>query len=156
MSAGPTPREFSPPMLASMPGTRSPYAPNDDELTEKRIPVSPIDDDNQQQSPRRVVSPLSPVRDFIARRATRKQVPRPIEVTRSRGLKRDMLSPAMHEVDLRSPQAESPAAREQAKSKTQRRTVWGMIDGWWDLGLLERMNTIKRKKPNKQTRGGMV
>ncbi|KAM7188275.1 hypothetical protein V8F20_010652 [Naviculisporaceae sp. PSN 640] len=133
-----------------MPGTRSPYAPHDDELTEKRIPVSPVDDDNtQEQSPKRVVSPLSPVRDFIARRATRKQVPRPIEVGRSRGLRRDMLSPGLQEVDLRSPQVESPAGE---KRKTQRRTVWGMIDGWWDLGLLERMNTVRRKKTN-QTRG---
>ncbi|GAB1317849.1 hypothetical protein MFIFM68171_08059 [Madurella fahalii] len=33
----------------------------------------------------------------------------------------------------------SPAA------KPKRRTVWGMIEGWWDLGLLERMNTVRRK-----------
>lgn len=30
-------------------------------------------------------------------------------------------------------------------AKPKRRTVWGMIDGWWDLGLLERMNTVRRK-----------
>ncbi|KAL2163285.1 hypothetical protein VTH06DRAFT_5341 [Thermothelomyces fergusii] len=30
--------------------------------------------------------------------------------------------------------------------RRKRRTVWGMIDGWWDLGLLERMGTVRRKK----------
>jgi len=30
--------------------------------------------------------------------------------------------------------------------KKKRRTVWGMIDGWWDLGLLERMGTVRRKR----------
>ncbi|KAL2266689.1 hypothetical protein VTJ83DRAFT_6041 [Remersonia thermophila] len=28
----------------------------------------------------------------------------------------------------------------------KRKTVWGLIDGWWDLGLLERMGTVRRKK----------
>jgi hypothetical protein len=29
----------------------------------------------------------------------------------------------------------------------KRRTVWGMVvEGWWDLGLLERMGTVRRKR----------
>ncbi len=29
----------------------------------------------------------------------------------------------------------------------KRRTVWeGLVDGWWDLGLLERMGTVRRKR----------
>ncbi|KAL1840786.1 hypothetical protein VTJ49DRAFT_7741 [Mycothermus thermophilus] len=28
----------------------------------------------------------------------------------------------------------------------KRRTVWGFIEGWWDLGLLERMGTVRRKR----------
>ena len=31
--------------------------------------------------------------------------------------------------------------------KGKRRTVWGMVvEGWWDLGLLERMGTVRRKR----------
>jgi hypothetical protein len=31
--------------------------------------------------------------------------------------------------------------------KKKRRTVWGMmVEGWWDLGLLERMGTVRRKR----------
>jgi len=41
--------------------------------------------------------------------------------------------------------------KEQGKAQ-QRRTVWGMIDGWWDLGLLERMGTMKKKRT---ARGGV-
>jgi hypothetical protein len=33
-----------------------------------------------------------------------------------------------------------------ARGKSKRRTVWGMIEGWWDLGLLERMGTVRRRK----------
>lgn len=37
---------------------------------------------------------------------------------------------------------QSPAVARPPK----RRTVWGLIEGWWDLGLLERMNTVRRRK----------
>ncbi|KAI1843611.1 hypothetical protein JX265_007397 [Neoarthrinium moseri] len=33
----------------------------------------------------------------------------------------------------------------QSKEKPKRRTVWGIIDGWWDLGLLERGKSLRRK-----------
>ncbi|KAK6076419.1 hypothetical protein SCUP234_07153 [Seiridium cupressi] len=33
----------------------------------------------------------------------------------------------------------------QTKGKPKRRTVWGMIEGWWDLGLLERGKSLRRK-----------
>jgi hypothetical protein len=33
-----------------------------------------------------------------------------------------------------------------ARGKSKRRTVWGLIEGWWDLGLLERMGTVRRRK----------
>ncbi|KAL2151141.1 hypothetical protein VTH82DRAFT_6239 [Thermothelomyces myriococcoides] len=41
---------------------------------------------------------------------------------------------------------ESPSASGGPGEKKGRRTMWEMIDGWWDLGLLERMGTVRRKK----------
>ncbi|KAL2134944.1 hypothetical protein VTI74DRAFT_10351 [Chaetomium olivicolor] len=33
------------------------------------------------------------------------------------------------------------------RGKSKRRTVWqAVVEGWWDLGLLERMNTVRRKR----------
>ncbi|KAH8681891.1 hypothetical protein BX600DRAFT_505529 [Xylariales sp. PMI_506] len=31
------------------------------------------------------------------------------------------------------------------KEKPKRRTVWGVLEGWWDLGLLERGKSLRRK-----------
>lgn len=28
----------------------------------------------------------------------------------------------------------------------KRKTVWGTFEGWWELGLLERMGTVRRKR----------
>lgn len=33
----------------------------------------------------------------------------------------------------------------QTKEKPKRRTVWGVLEGWWDLGLLERGKSLRRK-----------
>ncbi|KAF3069717.1 hypothetical protein GL218_07831 [Daldinia childiae] len=32
-----------------------------------------------------------------------------------------------------------------AKPKPKRKTLWGVIEGWWDLGLLERGKSLRRK-----------
>jgi hypothetical protein len=131
----------------------------------KRIPI---------QVPR---SPLSPLRvgfeglGIMSRSLTRsfrsrnnndndkkkKPMPPPIVVVhppaaeKNTGFK-EMLSPAVQSatatiVDnnsaLPSPGPVTPSA-----GKKERRTVWGFIEGWWDLGLLERMGTVRRKKEN--------
>lgn len=31
------------------------------------------------------------------------------------------------------------------RPKPKRRTLWGVIEGWWDLGLLERGKSLRRK-----------
>ena len=36
------------------------------------------------------------------------------------------------------------------ESGRQKRTVWDVVDGWWDLGLLERMGTVKSVRGKKQ------
>jgi hypothetical protein len=33
----------------------------------------------------------------------------------------------------------------QASEKPKRKTIWGVLDGWWDLGLLERGKSLRRK-----------
>ncbi|KAI1384337.1 uncharacterized protein F4822DRAFT_434272 [Hypoxylon trugodes] len=32
-----------------------------------------------------------------------------------------------------------------SKPKPKRKTLWGVIEGWWDLGLLERSKSLRRK-----------
>ncbi|KAK3377025.1 hypothetical protein B0T24DRAFT_525564 [Lasiosphaeria ovina] len=125
LSRGPPPTASANNDLASL------SSPSDDAIPEehKRVPGL---------IPR---SPLSPLRGFMPRRG-RKPAPPPI-VTHpyltSHGGKA-AVTPGMVSVGIQSP----AAAPVQAKPK--RRTVWGIIDGWWDLGLLERMNTVKRRK----------
>ncbi|KAI0383650.1 hypothetical protein F5Y04DRAFT_287327 [Hypomontagnella monticulosa] len=36
-------------------------------------------------------------------------------------------------------------ARGKPKPKLKRKTLWGVIEGWWDLGLLERGKSLRRK-----------
>ncbi|KAK0712729.1 hypothetical protein B0T26DRAFT_650784 [Lasiosphaeria miniovina] len=120
-----------PPTTSADNNLASPSSPSDDVIPEehKRVPGL---------IPR---SPLSPLRGFMSRRG-RKPAPHPI-VTQpylaSQGGKA-AVTPGMVSVGIQSP----AAALAQAKPK--RRTAWGIIDGWWDLGLLERMNTVKRRK----------
>ncbi|KAK5662363.1 hypothetical protein OQA88_8273 [Cercophora sp. LCS_1] len=83
-------------------------------------------------------SPLSPMLGFMAKRAVRKQVPEPIAVVGPRSAKGEMCSPGMESVALGSP---APVV----EKRRTRKTVW---EGWWDLGLLERMGTLRRKKTN--------
>lgn len=39
---------------------------------------------------------------------------------------------------------ELPEPAVQQQQKTKRRTVWGMLEGWWDLGLLERGKSLRK------------
>lgn len=39
----------------------------------------------------------------------------------------------------------SPPYDAPAKAKTTRRTLFGVLEGWWDLGLLERGKSLRRK-----------
>ncbi|KAK0725258.1 hypothetical protein B0H67DRAFT_479777 [Lasiosphaeris hirsuta] len=88
-------------------------------------------------------SPLSPIRasfGFItAKRAVRRPVPPPIVVEApQRGrFQKDDVSPGLESVAIASP---PPLGG--SKMRSARKTVFG----WWDLGLLERMNTVRRKK----------
>lgn len=36
-------------------------------------------------------------------------------------------------------------AQTTARPKPKRKTLWGVIEGWWDLGLLERGKSLRRK-----------
>ena len=122
-------------------------SPSDDVISteHKRVPgVIP-------RSPR---SPLSPIRihfGFIAKRAVRKAVPAPIVVVVQQpspsmyGDDEDR-SAGLESVNIGTPiTTQTPTQTKPTKMST-RRTVWGIVDGWWDLGLLERMSTIKRKR----------
>ncbi|KAI0170005.1 hypothetical protein GGR52DRAFT_491604 [Hypoxylon sp. FL1284] len=44
-----------------------------------------------------------------------------------------------------SPDTEAQTA---PKQRPKRKTLWGVIEGWWDLGLLERGKSLRRKPYN--------
>lgn len=105
-------------------------------------------------------SPLSPLSlrglgSFMARRGCkRKEVPPPIIVHPSSPLQfaHVVNSAGTDSVALGSPvdglgPSQSPPPHLQMPNPPKRRkTVWGMmVEGWWDLGLLERMGSGKRK-----------
>ncbi|KAK4235464.1 hypothetical protein C8A03DRAFT_36678 [Achaetomium macrosporum] len=143
-----------PPVRAAFPP--SPSSAIDDTIPDehKRIPI---------QLPR---SPLSPLRvgfglGIMSRSLTKsfrsnpikKPVPPPIVVVhplaaeKNTGFK-EVQSPAVQSatatiVDNTLP---SPSPVTPRKTSSKRRTVWGFIEGWWDLGLLERMGTVRRRK----------
>ena len=85
---------------------------------------------------------LSPIRGFMARKGVRKAVPPPIIVSSPRSWRAKIgeASPALESVAIGTP----PTA---TTPKPKRKTVWdSLIEGWWDLGLVGRVNTIKRRK----------
>ncbi|KAK4223684.1 hypothetical protein QBC38DRAFT_459095 [Podospora fimiseda] len=104
-------------------------------------------DDRRQEQTRVPKSPLSPIKGFLASRQKRKSVPAPppiitvpVRQSKFREEKTPEAAVALQTVGLTPPPLPAPAMK-----PIKRKTVWGVIDGWWDLGLVERMNTIKRK-----------
>ncbi|KAI0137764.1 hypothetical protein F4776DRAFT_663769 [Hypoxylon sp. NC0597] len=49
------------------------------------------------------------------------------------------------EVTPLSPTSGRDTEAQQSKSKPKRKTLWGVIEGWWDLGLLERGKSLRRR-----------
>ena len=119
-----------------------------------------------QTQPQR--SPLSPLSlrglgSFMARRGCkRKEVPPPIIVHPSSPsqfahvVNGNNNSPGMDSVALgtpidgtssRTPSLPLPQQQTPNLPPKRRKTVWGMmVEGWWDLGLLERMGSGKRSQ----------
>lgn len=102
-----------------------------------------IPEEHKRVPTRLPCSPLSPIRGFMAARRNRRSgcvpVPPPIVVPSppgrsSRFKEQTSPSPALETVIFSPPPIPS--------APKKRKTVW---EGWWDIGLLERMNTIKRK-----------
>jgi len=50
----------------------------------------------------------------------------------------------MENIPLASPAAEVGVGQ---KKPGGRKTMWGFVEGWWDLGLIDRMGTVRKKKP---------
>ncbi|KAK4183540.1 hypothetical protein QBC35DRAFT_393645 [Podospora australis] len=133
MSRAPPPPP-PPPAAPMNEGVRSPTSPSDDVIPDehKRVPGL---------IPR---SPLSPIRGFMARRGRKSAIPPPIIINPPRGSKfreEKRTSPVLMTVPL----VATPIHLTVPPTKPKRKTVWGMIEGWWDLGLIERMNTVRRK-----------
>lgn len=162
-TTAPTANTISQPQSTSSPTAAAATSPTDDDkipAEHKRVPL-PL--------PR---SPLSPIRGLgvglglfmsrSVRRVGRKPVPPPIVVVHppargddesdldlERGIGAEKgktgsgSSPKVVTVSSAKGELVSPALSTGGK---KRRTVWGLVDGWWDLGLLERMGTVRRKR----------
>lgn len=137
------------------------------------IPRSPISPPQPPPSPPAKPSGLGLGLDFLARRSLRrstlspspsrgskKQLPPPpivLVVRRTQGggwgVAKEVSTAEVEEVVSAkaslggvSPVVPVPPSPAPTKGK-KRRTVWeGLVDGWWDLGLLERMGTVRRKR----------
>ncbi|KAK4166947.1 hypothetical protein QBC43DRAFT_349760, partial [Cladorrhinum sp. PSN259] len=110
-------------------------------------PASVIQQSKPEQQNRVPKSPLSPIKGFLASRQKRKSVaaPPPIITNPPRQSKfREEKTPDVA-IALQTVGLTPPPLPVLAMKPIKRKTVWGVIDGWWDLGLVERMNTIKRK-----------
>ncbi|KAL2016807.1 hypothetical protein VTK56DRAFT_2976 [Thermocarpiscus australiensis] len=133
---------LAPPTKADVPPDTPTTSPNDDD--DDVIP------DEHKRIPGLIPrSPLSPLRDFMERRG-RKPVPPSIVIhhpPRNYAV-REVKSPAVESATatIVVPSPGALPATPAAQARPKRRTVWGIIEGWWDLGLLERMNTVRRKK----------
>lgn len=109
----------------------TPSPPSDDVIPDehKRVPGL---------IPRSPLSPISVSLGFMAKRAVRKPVPEPIVVQMPSRAKFDVASPGLESIAIASPTVE--------QKKPKRKTMWGFVEGWWDLGLIDRMGTVRRKK----------
>lgn len=122
--------------------------------------ISPQEYKRAAPPPRSPLSPLSlrGLGSFMARRGCkRKEVPPPIivhpsspsqfaHVVNSAGADNSVALGTP--VEGLGPNSQSPPPHLQMPTNPPRRrkTVWGMmVEGWWDLGLLERMGSGKRK-----------
>ncbi|KAI1259907.1 hypothetical protein F5Y18DRAFT_432723 [Xylariaceae sp. FL1019] len=108
------------PMLVIVP----PPTPSDDGFT----PVTP-----SATSPR--------LKAFRLARAS--HIPRDALGIATAGFKRKKSQRAIDEYDDSTPL--SPHTPYTPKAKPARRTLFGLIEGWWDLGLLERGKSLRRK-----------
>lgn len=131
----------------------TPYSPTDDVIPaeHKRIPGL---------IPRSPILTLSGL-GIVAKRVVgpRKPVPAPILVVHPPSSQTNEESTFdLGKMGLKSPAAVSVAGsivvspvlpvpvHTKQKEKSKRRTMWGLVEGWWDLGLLERMGTVRRKR----------
>ncbi|KAK0610011.1 hypothetical protein B0T17DRAFT_621289 [Bombardia bombarda] len=143
-----------PPSNRSLAGSYPPPPPPPPPpLTMSEKASSPSDDvipDEHKRIPGLIPrSPLSPMRGFMARRARKHAVPPPIVIQSSSSSGNFDLEKGGGVVTtgLESVAIQSPATTAvQPAAKPKRKTVWGFVDGWWELGLLERMNTVRRKR----------
>ncbi|KAK0648967.1 hypothetical protein B0T16DRAFT_456419 [Cercophora newfieldiana] len=123
------------------------------------VPSSPADDtipDEHKRVPGLIPrSPLSPVAASLAsmaRRAVRRPVPPPIVVHPlpkskfNKEFSKEYESPESATVVIGIESLPVP----EEKPKPKRKTILGFnVEGWWELGLLERMNTVRRKNTTK-------
>ncbi|ORY57759.1 uncharacterized protein BCR38DRAFT_489761 [Pseudomassariella vexata] len=163
-----TSRALVPPSLAIIPpqtATMSPmplsHSPTDDfiPIMHKRIPEkihtrmpspppTPIDDDDDGFTPITPITPRS--RGLLGRDALGIPVLKS-KFSRSKSKKVtgstafDDLEPLSPSNDVARGVDGSGLPVPVTQSKSTRRTVWGVLEGWWDLGLLDRGKSLRRK-----------
>lgn len=137
MSGAPPPPKY-PPKVVTPSSPRDDTIPNEHKRVPGLIPRSPL-------------SPVAAGLASMARRAVRRPVPSPIVVQplpKSKFFQKQDDSPDSATVVIGIETLPVPVTDEKPKSK--RKTMWGFnVEGWWELGLLERMNTVRRKNTTK-------
>lgn len=78
--------------------------------------------------------PISKIKSFAAR-----------SVGRASPVDSDDLEPLSPAVVVHDADGLPVPVQQQAREKPKRRTVWGVLEGWWDLNLLDRGKSLRRK-----------
>lgn len=145
------------------------YSPTENITPQEYKRSAPTSRPTTEQQKRSPLSPLSlrGLGSFMARRGCkRKEVPPPIIVHPSSPSQFAHVvndnSPGMDSVALGTPidghgPSRTPSLPTQQQQTPQppkrRKTVWGMmVEGWWDLGLLERMGSGKKRMVQRNQR----
>ncbi|KAK3898848.1 hypothetical protein C8A05DRAFT_46937 [Staphylotrichum tortipilum] len=164
---------FPPPQTSAHDGLASPsdVIPPEHKRIPVPIPRSPISPPPPPSPATKPSSGLGLGLDFLARRSLRKST---LSISPSRGSKKQLPPPPIVLVVRKNPAGGWGVAKEVSREEVEevvsakaslggvspvvvpspaptkgkkRRTVWeGLVDGWWDLGLLERMGTVRRKR----------
>lgn len=125
-----------------------PPIPSDNDDDDDYTPITPAP---SPYSPRakgiKRAGPLLSPRDALGIPISKFRLPGRSKSKRAAGASPEDLEPLSPSVNPQGGAEGLLSVPDQPREKQpKRRTVWGIIDGWWDLGLLERGKSLRRKE----------